>query len=67
MGPICCPETSVKDYHSTLHNTPEEHRFQHARCPAHIIFSSREISQGNMLKVTAEILNYLLLIANIHW
>jgi hypothetical protein len=26
MGPIRCPETSVKDYHSTLRNTPEEHR-----------------------------------------
>jgi hypothetical protein len=26
MGPIRCPETSVKDYHSTLRNTPEERR-----------------------------------------
>jgi hypothetical protein len=26
MGPICCPETSVKVYHSTLRNTPEERR-----------------------------------------
>jgi hypothetical protein len=25
MGPIGCPETSVKDYHSTLRNTPEQH------------------------------------------
>jgi hypothetical protein len=25
-GPIRCPETSVKDYHSTLHNIPEERR-----------------------------------------
>jgi hypothetical protein len=24
MGPLRCPETSVKDYHSTLHNIPEE-------------------------------------------
>jgi hypothetical protein len=24
MGPIRCPETSVKEYHSTLRNTPEE-------------------------------------------
>jgi hypothetical protein len=23
MGPICCPETLVKDYHSTPHNIPE--------------------------------------------
>jgi hypothetical protein len=28
MGPICCPETSVKDYHSKLRNMPEEHRSQ---------------------------------------
>jgi hypothetical protein len=24
LGPIGCPETSVKDYHSTLRNIPEE-------------------------------------------
>jgi hypothetical protein len=29
MGPTGCPETSVKDYHSTLHNTTEESRSQH--------------------------------------
>jgi hypothetical protein len=28
MGPIRCPETSVKDYHSMLRNTPEERRSQ---------------------------------------
>jgi hypothetical protein len=28
MGQIRCPETSVKVYHSTLRNTPEEHRYQ---------------------------------------
>jgi hypothetical protein len=26
MGPIRCPETSAKDYHSTVRNTPEERR-----------------------------------------
>jgi hypothetical protein len=26
MGPINCPETSVKDYHSTFRNIPEGHR-----------------------------------------
>jgi len=26
MGPIGCPETSVRKYHYTLHNVPEEHR-----------------------------------------
>jgi hypothetical protein len=26
MGPIRCPETSIKDYHSTLRNVPEERR-----------------------------------------
>jgi hypothetical protein len=25
-GPICCPETSVQDYHSTLRNNPEDRR-----------------------------------------
>ena len=24
MGPIGCPETSVRDYHSTLRNIPEQ-------------------------------------------
>jgi hypothetical protein len=28
MGPIRCPETSVKNYHSTLRNTPEERKSQ---------------------------------------
>jgi hypothetical protein len=28
MGPIRCPETSVKNYHSTLCYTPEERRSQ---------------------------------------
>jgi hypothetical protein len=33
MGPIRCPETSVKDYHSKLRNIPEERRhFQHRNC-----------------------------------
>jgi hypothetical protein len=26
MGQICCHETSVKDYYSTLRNIPEERR-----------------------------------------
>jgi hypothetical protein len=26
MGPIRCAETSVKDYHTTPRNIPEEHR-----------------------------------------
>jgi hypothetical protein len=26
MGPIGCPETSVRNYHSKLHKIPEEHR-----------------------------------------
>jgi hypothetical protein len=26
MAPTRCPETSVKDYHSTLYNIPEERR-----------------------------------------
>jgi hypothetical protein len=25
MGPIGCPETSVRNYHYTLRNNPEEH------------------------------------------
>jgi len=28
MGPIICPETSVRYYHYTLHNIPEERRSQ---------------------------------------
>jgi hypothetical protein len=28
MGPTRCPKASVKDYHSTLRNTPEERRSQ---------------------------------------
>jgi len=25
MAPIGCPETSVRNYHDSLHNNPEEH------------------------------------------
>jgi hypothetical protein len=28
MGPICCPETSVGNYHRTLRNIPEQRRSQ---------------------------------------
>jgi hypothetical protein len=28
MGPACCPEKSVKDYHSTLRYKPEERSSQ---------------------------------------
>jgi hypothetical protein len=28
MGPIGCPKTSVQNYHSMLHNIPEERRYQ---------------------------------------
>jgi hypothetical protein len=35
MGPIRCPETSVKDYHSTLRNTPEERRSHQHRARKH--------------------------------
>jgi hypothetical protein len=31
MGPIRCPETSIKDYHWTLRYTPEERRFDQHR------------------------------------
>ena len=28
MGPICCPETSVRNYHYSLRNSPEERNVQ---------------------------------------
>jgi hypothetical protein len=28
MGPLGCPETPVKDYHSKMHNIPEARRSQ---------------------------------------
>jgi hypothetical protein len=34
MGPIGTPETSVKDYHSTLPNIPEQCRSQFTDCPS---------------------------------
>jgi len=27
MGPIACTETSIRNYHYSLRNNPEEHRF----------------------------------------
>jgi len=32
MGPIGCPETSVRNYHYSLRNNPEEGNFQLHRC-----------------------------------
>jgi hypothetical protein len=32
MGPKGYPETSIKDYHSTLPNIPETRRYHHYRC-----------------------------------
>ena len=31
MGPICCPEKSVRNYHYALRNIPEERRYQRWR------------------------------------
>jgi hypothetical protein len=47
MGPICCPETSVKSYHSTLRNIPEEHR-------------SHQHRGGSMKSRTPSLASYLL-------
>jgi hypothetical protein len=43
MGPIRCPETSVKDYHSTLRNAPEERRSDQHRDGS---LKSREFNLG---------------------
>jgi hypothetical protein len=31
MAPICCPNTSLKNYHTTPCNNPEDHRFHQHR------------------------------------
>jgi hypothetical protein len=47
MGPIYCPETSVKDYHSTVCHTAEERRFnQH--CGGSL--TSRKQASGSQKK-----------------
>jgi len=33
MGPIGCPEPSVRNYYSTLRNSPEERRSQKSKNP----------------------------------
>ena len=44
MGPIGCPETSVRNYHSTLHNTPEEHRLHPLYTGCHSWLDSESIN-----------------------
>jgi hypothetical protein len=44
MGPIRWPETSVKDYHSTLRNIPEE-RISHQHHGGSL--KSRKVDTGN--------------------
>jgi hypothetical protein len=40
-GPIRCPETAVKDYHSTVRNAPEERNSHYKMMP--ILFENRNI------------------------
>ena len=53
MGPIRCPETSVNNYHTTPHNTPEDRRFMKEVCQikkpkiAAIVPLSDEVKQRN--------------------
>jgi len=47
MGPKCCPETSVRNYHSTLSTSPEERRSLDkltVTCSKHCIFG---VNTGN--------------------
>jgi hypothetical protein len=45
MGPIRSPKTSVKNYHSTLRNIPEERRSHLHRDVTHIFLLSSSRSQ----------------------
>jgi len=38
MGPIGCPETSGRNYHYTLHNTPQETRFDDFNQIQHVAY-----------------------------
>ena len=45
-GQVCCPETSVTNYQSTLRNTPEERRF-HLTCDGNLKSSkTARITEG---------------------
>jgi len=39
MGPMGCPETSVRNYHYSLRNIPEEHSSQKAMCSPKLRYS----------------------------
>jgi hypothetical protein len=43
MGPISCPETSVKDYHSTLRTISEERRSQHTLSSLQVLLRHEKI------------------------
>jgi hypothetical protein len=43
IWPIRCPDTSVKDYHSTLRNTPAQRRSQKYTCLTSKTFQILEI------------------------
>jgi hypothetical protein len=67
MGPIRCPETSVKDYHSTLRNTPEERRSQvQIRCAfnsSSVTLRCRMVTLSVVDDLTNNMLVYLLSIS----
>jgi hypothetical protein len=52
MGPIRCPETSVKDYHSTLRDIPEERRCQVTPCNPHHLMQISSTSHCSKEKPT---------------
>jgi len=47
MGPIGCPETSVRNYHYTLRNIPEERRSEKLSCLLKYSISLRFITESS--------------------
>jgi hypothetical protein len=64
-APICCPETSVENYHYSLRNNPEERSYQLPRSGGlqtrnNLQFQTREIPPNQLFK-----LHYVLYIGTV--
>ena len=64
MGPTCCPETSVRNYHYSLRNNPEKRSFRLRRAGS---LKSRNISVISLARGTVSDLGSTLFCSQLNW
>jgi hypothetical protein len=59
MGPTGCPEKSVRNYHCTLRNIPEERRSFHHVCPSVRLFAWNKSAPTGRILIKFDIWEFL--------